>query len=328
VASKTSLIGLLLAVALNPSSLPAQHSGCTKRSIAVGVVDQAWNLVPKLSVADFRGTVRGHDVQILSAAVDSSPRRIVALLDVSGSMISGSGWRAEKSISEYLLRFAPPQASVAQMTFGERILDAVGFEQDGPELLRLQSLLFKACEQGHHGGRTALYDAIASARSALGMPKAGDVIFALTDGGDNHSHIDEYKVKDDLLSVGVRLFAAIIVTQQLSGRARSPEETEGPVHLRDIVEATGGNGLDVPYAGAERPFNQMHAKNSADAVNLALQRLFQQMGEFYRLEVVLPETVQKPMKWKLEVVDAGGRPMRGVEVHCPQELMPCAKASR
>jgi len=37
--------------------------------------------------------------------------------------------------------------------------------------------------------------------------------------------------------------------------------------------------------------------------------------------------VDKPTKWKLEVIDASGKPMRGVEVHSPQELMPCAKAS-
>jgi len=327
--SKTSLFALLCFTSLNLANLPAQDSGCTQRTIAVGVVDGAWNLVPNLSAANFRGKLRGHDVQILSAAADTSPRRIVLLLDASGSMVSpGGGWPIEKSISEYLIRFSPPQGSIAEMTFGERIFDSAGFDQDRLALLQRQALLFRVCEMGHHGGRTALYDAIARAQGALGIPKVGDVIFALTDGGDNHSHIDGKKAQEDLLSAGVRLFAAIIITQKLAERARSPEAMiEGPVHLHDMVEATGGNGLNLPYTGSKPPFKYMHATGSADAVNFALQRLFRQMGEFYRLELSLPETVEKPTKWKLEVVNADGKPMKGVEVHYPQELMPCAKAS-
>jgi len=64
-----------------------------------------------------------------------------------------------------------------------------------------------------------------------------------------------------------------------------------------------------------------------DAVDLTFRRFYQQMGRFYRLDVRLPETVEKPTKWKLEVIDTNGKPIRGVEVHYPQELMPCAMAS-
>jgi hypothetical protein len=94
-----------------------------------------------------------------------------------------------------------------------------------------------------------------------------------------------------------------------------------------MIDATGGNKLFVPYDAMAEPYAKIGAKTAADAVDVALQRLSQQMGEFYRLDVRLPESVNKPTKWKLAVVDASGRPMRGVEVHYPQELMPCAKAS-
>jgi len=323
--SKAFLIGLLFVGVLNPVCLPAQDSACTQRTIAVGVVDRQWNLVPNLSAANFRGKLHGREVQTLSAAVDTNPRRIVLLLDVSGSMTDK--WRTEKSISEYLIKFSPTRASIAQMTFGERIIDAAGFEQDRPELLRLQALLFKACEQGHHGGRTALYDAIARARSSLGNPNVGDAIFALTDAGDNHSHIDEKKLEANLLSAGIRLFVTIIRMDKLPERARTPEGLYGPGQLRDLVEATGGMALTVSQMGISPPLSHFHAKSGAEAVDLALQRLFGQMGEFYRLDVRLPETVENPTKWKLEVTDAGGKPMRNVEVQYPQELIPCAQAS-
>jgi len=93
-----------------------------------------------------------------------------------------------------------------------------------------------------------------------------------------------------------------------------------------VIETTGGNTLFVPYAAMGEPYKHIRAKTGAEAVDLALQRWYRQMGEFYRLEVRLPKQVDQPTKWKLEVVDADGRPMQEVEIHYPIELMPCANA--
>ena len=68
--------------------------------------------------------------------------------------------------------------------------------------------------------------------------------------------------------------------------------------------------------------------NTRDAVlELALHRLYEQMCEFYRLDLKLPKRVDKPTEWKLEVVDENGRPNRRVEVHYPHRLMPCPMVS-
>ncbi len=327
-APKALLISSLFVVVLNPIKLPAQDSGCTQRTIAVGVVDGAWNLVPNLSAANFRGKLRGHDVQILSAAVDTSPRRIVLLLDASGSMMApyGGEWRTERTISEYLIRFAPRGASIAFLGFASTVLDTQGFNDDPAVLLKNLSALVGVCEERQKSRHTALYDAISSARGTLGVCKIGDVICALTDGEDNASRAEARTAQEELLAGQVRLFG-IVTIRELSPRARAPEEAAGPEQLHSMIEATGGNTLFVPYVAMSEPYINIRAKTAADAADLALQRLFRQMGEFYRLEVRLPEKVDKPTKWKLEVLDANGKPMRGVEVHYPQELMPCAKAS-
>jgi len=327
---KAFLTVLLSAIVLSPITLPAQDSGCTQRTIAVGVVDGAWNLVPDLSAANFRGKLRGHDVRILSAAVDTSPRRIVLLLDASGSMMDssvGGGWKTEKAISQYLIQFAPPRASIAFIAFSRTILESEGFDDEPQALLQHLSALVKVCEQPRKGPQvTALFDAISRAGGTLGVCKLGDVICTLTDAGDNKSLSTARRVEAELLNSGVRLFG-IVTIRELSPRARAPEEATGPEQLHSMIEATGGNTLFVPYVAMSEPYINIRAKTAADAADLALQRLFRQMGEFYRLEVRLPEKVDKPTKWKLEVLDANGKPMRGVEVHYPQELMPCAKAS-
>jgi hypothetical protein len=329
-APKTFLIALLFVTSLNFTYLQAQDGPCRRRTVAVDVVDDQWNFAQGLSAANFRGKLHGHDVEILSASIDTRPRHIVMLLDASGSMMDpGEGWRTAKTISEYLIRFAPPRASIAQMGFSETVLDTEGFEQEPLALVKRLDALVKACERERKTLRkTALYDAIASARGALGVANVGDVICALTDAGDNTSRTKPRRVEDDLLKAGIRLFAVIVASNPWT-RSQTPEEIEGPNQLHSVVRATGGNVLVVPYGAGlgQVPLDYIKAKTIGDRIDLAVQRLYQQMGEFYRVELRLPEAVDKPTKWNLEVIGANGKPDRRVEVHYPQQLMPCDKAS-
>jgi hypothetical protein len=324
---KAVLIGSLLLFGLSPNGFPAQGSGCTTRTVAVGVVDSAGNLVPNLSAANFHAKLHGHDVQILSASLDSGPRRIVLVLDASGSMMNaGPGWKIEKSISEYLMQVVPQRASIAQVAFATRVFATVGFNQDPPMLLKNLADLERASEYRHWGpGKTALYDAISSARDLFGVPNVGNTILVLSDGADNRSKLSVSDVRRNLIAAGVRLFAVLIM-DQISFRTRMPEEINGPSQLRDVVKDTGGMSLMLPKFLPSDAHGNTRPDSRVEKDHLALKRLFRQMVEFYQLEVSLSETIEKPTKWKLEVLDASGMPMRGVEVHYPQELMPCAMA--
>jgi len=326
---KNFLIWLILAFVLNPIDLAGQDNGCVRRTIPVGVVDSAWNLVPNLGATSFRGKLRGHDVQVLSATVDTNPRHIVMLLDASGSMMEPSAqWETEKSLSESLIRWGPQWASIAQMAFAASVIDTEGFAQGPLALMKNLHALLNVCERRKVAGQTALYDAILSARGLLDAPKLGDVIYALTDAGDNKSQAALRKVGEDLAEAGIRLFAVVIRREPLDQvRGRTPEEVGGPTQLHSLVEATGGNTLTLPLVITTPVRAYYDAKTRQSALELALQRLYQQMSDFYRVELKLPGTVDKPTKWKLEVIDASGKPMRGVEVHYPQELMPCANPS-
>jgi hypothetical protein len=326
-ASKTFLIPFLFVTCLNPTGLPAQDSACTRRTVAVDVVDDQWNFVQGLSAANFRGKLRGHEVEILSASIDTSPRHIVLLLDASGSMIgSNQTWNVAKSVSEGLIRFASPRASIAQMAFAETALDTAGFEQDQSVLLLRQAALVKMAEQPRKTRKTALYDAIASARDTFGELGFGDVIYVVTDGEDNKSQSQPKRVEADLLTAGVRLFS-VLICSDLAMRGRVPENGEGPDRLLSVVEATGGNVLILPYGAASHGNRYIRAKTTRDAIDLALHRLYEQMGEFYRLDLRLPETVDKPTKWKLEVIHENGKPNPQLEVHYSRQLTPCDKAS-
>ena len=324
-ASRTFLIALLFVTSLNVTNLPGQDSGCTRRTIPVGVVDKQRVFVQGLSAANFRGRLHGHDVQIVSASLDTNPRHIVLLVDASGSMMHPSAvWESAKSLSEYLIRHAPPQASIAQMGFSLSVLGSASFDQDRLTLLKRLGDLARVCEQAQVNRSTALYDAISGALGSFGPLNFGDVIYAVTDGEDNASQTGPSKTKEALFTAGIRLFAVVLVPHH-AVRGRVPADSEFD-RLHSMVEATGGDVLAFPYQGAWRPYSALNAKTRANAVDLALQCLCEEMGEFYRLELRSPITLDKPTKWKLEVIEANGRPGRRVEVHYPEQLMPCAKA--
>ncbi len=135
--SKTFLATLLLATSLSLANLSAQDSDCARRTVPVGVVDREWRFVPGLSASNFRGKIGGRDVEILSASVDTSPRRIVLLLDASAGMVnSNERWRTAKSFSEDLIQYAPQEAILAQMAFSDAVFGATGFDQDRFALVR------------------------------------------------------------------------------------------------------------------------------------------------------------------------------------------------
>ncbi len=326
-ARKAFLTVLLFAIVPSPISLPAQDSPCTKRTIAVGVVDRQWRSVQGLSAANFRGKLQSRYAQILSAAVDNGPRRIVVLMDASGSMMEpAEQWQSEKSMVESLIRYGPRGESIALVAFAATVVDTETFEQEPEALIKNLGALLSRCERRKVQGQTALYDAMSGARGLLGTAGVGDVIYALTDTADNKSRTEPKKLRESLLTLGVRLFG-VVTEPDFWRRGRSPDEDSGRSHFHSMVSATGGSMLNVRLGNPWSIDPYIAAETNEGSLNLALLRLYEQMGKFYRLDVRLPQTVDKPTKWKLEVVDADGKPMRGVEVHYPQELMPCKQAS-
>jgi hypothetical protein len=94
----------------------------------------------------------------------------------------------------------------------------------------------------------------------------------------------------------------------------------GPPLLSDLGDATGGVvGLaDWTITGAY----DLTAKGKAN-LSATLQEIYDQMKNFYELEIELPAAVDKPRRWKLDVVDDKGRKRKDVTVIYPQELVPC-----
>ena len=306
------------------SGLRAQEPPCSQRTVLATVIDREGNPVRGLTAANFRGEFRGHAVQIVSATFDTHPRRIVILLDASRSMTEEKQkWNAEKVIAQDLLRAASPGMSVALIVFASNVVNSVDFAQGRFGVAQALSALGQGVEvapKGHR--RTALYDAISAGIDLLHPPQSHDIIYAVTDGGDNVSKVSFARVKERLLSAQVHLFAFAVAYPLVGPLAGQP----GLEELRELVNVTGGNMFTLRPGPLDLPFTETYWRSDEvrNAILTNNRQLCQQMGEYYRLEIRLPLVVDKPRNWKLEVLDASGKVRRDVEVLYPRRLIPCS----
>lgn len=311
---------LLLALLLAATALAARPQVCAadaplRRTLPVNVLDAEGNLVRGLTAADFRGEFRSQPVKILSVTPDTSPRRIVILLDISGSMEAPPN-RMSLALTavEDIAVYASPQTRVALLVFADRIVDKSHF-RDGRVSLAAKLAAMKAGTQPPYEakGRTALADAMHEAVQLLAPPGLGDAVYVVSDGGDNRSQSRYGDVQRELLAAGIRVFG-FIPSAPVASRAQ-PELVWGPARLTDAARDTGGGWIQV----------EVFPRVQQDLPALAAETrpLYEQMAEFYRLEVELPVGVSEPRGWKLEVVDAGGKRRKGVQVVYPRKLAPC-----
>jgi hypothetical protein len=178
--------------------------------------------------------------------------------------------------------------------------------------------------------RTALFDAILEAAAQLNPPQLGDVICAVTDGEDNYSQHRPEEVRKRLLAAGIRFFAFLIGNTLPRSQTRTTVENDAVPHVERFTKSTGGNGIGIwpggslaayPAGGQSVPYFVSAADRQAFLE--AIQRMYQQMAVFYRVEVQLPLPVDKERNWQLEVVDEKGKRSRDTYLIYPRRLLPC-----
>ena len=156
----------------------------------------------------------------------------------------------------------------------------------------------------------------------------GDVVFAVTDAGENSSRTRKKQAEKSLVSSGTRLFLFLVRSPLPEGVS---EIRMGFSVVDDLRKVSGGGRLELrptavsQISGVE---NYELDEDARAAVRTLTQGLYQQMGEFYSVEFELPVGVDKARGWKLEVVDAKGKRRKDVEVVYPRKLAPCAASDQ
>jgi von Willebrand factor type A domain len=182
-------------------------------SLPANVIDRQGVAVRDLTKDSFQVKVNGRRATLLEASYDLVPRRIVVLLDMSGSMagtMDQKKWQIAHEALEDLLTETPPDVSIALLTFSDQVRDIFDFSQN-----RSSMATWLKEGAGQHGdsrirGRTALFDTMLVAKKLLEAPRPGDAIYAITDGGDNSSHISALTTRKLLLESGISTLRVLV----------------------------------------------------------------------------------------------------------------------
>ena len=306
--AKFVLIAVLLAAV---GGLPAQESAQTslRRTIPITVLDRQGKPVGGLATQNLRGEFNGQPVRIVSVKWDARPRRIVVLLDASDSMLWSEKWTLARNGVEDIMLHARPQDQIAVLLFADRIVDRIEFGPTGAAgLARLNVLPGELGEIKKKPTRTALLDSLNEALRLLDPAHLGDLVYVISDGGDNVSKTTPDQITNAFACAGVRSFFLLLLDPDRAGRGS--EYGRAPYLVGDIAEKTGGNAAS-PFFG------------DREIVGAAARSLYGQMVEFYSVDIELPGPISKRRPWSLKVVDEQGKRIQKIELTYPRQLVPC-----
>lgn len=294
-------------------------------SLLVNVIDRDGMAVRDLSKDSFQVRVNGHLAVPLDTSYSQSPRRIVVLLDMSGSMAGGvesKKWLIALEAFDDLLSDTPPDVQIAMLAFSDQVRDIFDFSQKRDSMsIWLKEGATKHGDSRVHG-RTALFDAMVAAQKLLGSPRPGDAIYAITDAGDNSSHISALATRKLLLESGIRLFVFLFAEPSPFEGTQSGFES-----IKEIARATGGfvfgvsahsHGVDfLPSWDAYDYTERTH-----QTIKLYTHALNIQVNGFYTLRFDSPVAVEKARRVSLNIVDTAGKPMKDVAFTYSTMLLP------
>lgn len=296
--------------------LHVQNSECAERTFIASVFDHG--ILPAgLTTENFQINYGGKNLTPKFVSYSEGPRRVMLLLDMSGSMKSAQGnatkWRVAREAASDLLRALMPGSKAALITFSTTVQTQAPLSAN-PSPIDDWLNSGKAMKADVVKGRTALYDAIESALNQMRPFEPGDAIYIVTDGGENASATRRSKLQEAVRESGVRLFTLMLPTD----RYASPIEFADRENLTALSNESGGfvrwldTGIGV-LAFDERLRQELRVQ----AAQLSLQ-----ISGFYALAVNFSENPPKNKRWEVTLLESG-KHKKDAWVGYPHEVPPC-----
>ena len=307
-----------------------QAALCLERIIPVSVASSDGSAAPELTISSLEGTYDKRPLTVKAVNIAEKPPRVILLIDASGSM----HWRANAigDAAKRILESLPLQSAVGLVFFQSKIIPVALPTSDRQSLL-LQVEALRNNRQSFKG-RTALRTAALAGLKMLGTPAPGDSLYLISDGGDNQSKTHEDEMEQKLEKSGVRLFALVLGGGNMARRAS--EEVAGQDLMKAATRNTGGTAveagitpprIDVSGASVTQPSDMrvdfVNKDGTPTELGQALQGQIRQIVNFYRVNVDLPQIVDKPKQLKLEVKGFSKSQERGLTLSYPNLVFPC-----
>ena len=319
---------ILLALAAAPRKSIGQTGPCSTFLLPITLRDARGELIHRFAAGDLEIKSGQTALQVENIHSEARPRRIIILLDASGSM-GGLGkeilWPRAVGFAQFVAQLSDGRASLALVIFNNKIVEEIGFAGNNTaitkrldELQRDQEFLKRSVKETTH-----LYDAMSRALQLLGQPTSADTLYILSDAGENGSRLSYPEIRRQLFQAGVRVFLTDLVNPVQTHRGKSPEEIYGPQDVSKLVEQTGGEWMSLAGKEILLGFQTHPDPSTTEGVRMFYEGLF--ANDI--LELSGPLASPKKRDLKIGLSSSGGNSLIGVQFFYPHQLYICAASN-
>lgn len=320
-----SLTGISLL--FTSSRVSAQAGPCPATELGMNVVLPNGKNVEGLKVKDFDGRTKNSAVVIDSLAFDTSPRRILLVLDM-GRGLAADARRAQLEIASYLVNAGRETDSFGLIT-ARGTFRKVNFDKNRAAVAAaIDELRDRKATPSTDAG---ILDAVLEGTSWFQNPAPGDAIIVMASEIEQNKSASFAQLATVLAKKRIRLFS-IALGPIVGGTYFSPinpfsKHNEGwafAANEENLSALTWNSGGYMLFEGTENPWKEY--KLSDAHLNDLLEeaaRMYVAIATFYRLSVRVPATLKNREVWKLNLVDDIRKKIPYAYVVYPRFLQPC-----
>jgi len=298
-----------------------------QRAIPVSIFNRGNASAPEFTSRDFTGSFKGKSVHVNSIIPDPGPRRVIILLDISGSMLGSTtdaDWNFPLDIAEILLVKMPPNTQIGLAVFATELGHVVALTNDRKKLNQELEVVRKSRWQ--FGDRnTAIWDAILAGAKMFDSPQVGDALYLITDGFDNKSEHSAQNAVQELFCNGIRLFPFVLADRRKTDHEIRPSSFSAHLKLTDMATDTGGLSATAmrPSSSDFQKWEFVDKSGNPTELTASLFAQYQQILNVYRMSIDIPGGLEKPEAWHLDFDGLGKSARSNLLLLYPQKIASC-----
>ena len=297
---------------LSGSSLRAQTSSHPLQILPLGIQDRRGQFVQDIQLNQI--VIKGLHIAIRQFEVDKGPRRILLLLDTSGSMGNRNSvsWSNVVQVATHITRQLKQDDLIAVDTFAEKNQILVPFTMDTQLAVRR----IRAVPNSGLG-RTMLGLAL---REILGRRenglRLGDAIILISDGERSQDDRTDFaRLGAELTRVGVRICFIRVPPVRDFG------VTSNATDISNFVREVGGMELNTASM-IQQVWRGDAVRVETEVIDSTAKAAYAFVEAYYRLGLEISEPTVKPIRLQLDVVDRQKKRIRDVQLSYSRYLFP------
>jgi hypothetical protein len=306
-----------------PAKSSAQSDGETLR-IPLGVYSGTGELLLGVHAENLR--IRGVRGRVRAVTLDAQPRRILLLIDASGSVLGHPQLLGQfQGIASALVDRAGPDDFIALHSFASQLEMHHPFTNEHASLAKSIENLeveIRAARERGLGQSTRAHKALAAIlEQHADTLRPGDVIVMFSDAAAHPVDAGlQRRVREALVRARIRLLLVFRV-DEIPFRRPPPVEAQAMSDLYDLVLASGGMALDLrdPSWTGQRK-NLPAAERTVSLAN-TLEVI---VRGFYWIEIDLAEELSRPRRIRIELYGEDGKRWSGFHLSYPARVYPSA----